>query len=607
MCGIFGAVSQNKNIIPSLITGLKQLEYRGYDSAGIAYLHGGYLERIRKVGRVSALESESQNKTSTIGIGHTRWATHGGVKEVNAHPHCSDHLAVVHNGIIDNFEAERAELIEAGYQFLSDTDTEVIAHRLHFEMAQGATLFEAVRLVGKRLTGAYAFVVLDEHSPDQLIALCKGCPLLLGFGEACTFIASDIAAILSETEQVLYLEEGDLIAFTAREILRCETLTGQKVSRETFISDLSLEALELGNYQHFMQKEIFNQPDVLQGMLQNILSRGFVADLFGREADAIFPKVKRIKILACGTSYFAGKVAKTWFETLAKLPTDVEISSEYRYRERLVESGEMVITLSQSGETLDTIEALKHAKVSGVMASLSICNVRESVLPRMSDCVFYTNVGVEVGVASTKAFTAQLVALFVLANTLANVQHCLDSAQLSEHLKALKTLPSEITQALLTEERLKTFATQIARREHALYLGRGMFYPIAEEGALKLKEISYIHAESYPAGELKHGPLALVDESMPVIVLAPNDALLEKIRGNMHEVSARGGELFVISDGGDFSDVDADHTFTLPATHPLLRPIVFTIAVQLLAYHVANIRGEDIDKPRNLAKSLTVE
>ena len=613
MCGIFGAISHNHNILPTLLKGLEQLEYRGYDSAGIAFLDDNQLTRIRAVGRVQNIIEEATQFQSHIGIGHTRWATHGGVTKENAHPHQSDHLMIVHNGIIDGYEIHKKRLIEKGYTFTSETDTEVLAHLLHEASTTSPNLISAIRTVIANVAGNYALLVLDANDPDTLIATAQGCPLILGLKDDTTFIASDIAAIVPETNRLLHLEQGDLVVMQAGNLPYFTNQAGVELSpaeieSKVHISDLSVEKLDIGHYAHFMLKEIFEQPHVIEKTAEAALNAQFDPALFGLKAPILFPAVKRIQILACGTSYFAGLVAKQWFETIAKIPTNVEISSEYRYRDILMEDHTLIITISQSGETLDTIEALKHAIAHNAFASLAICNVKESVLPRTSDCRFYTEAGIEVGVASTKAFTTQLAALFILANSLALAKEQLSTKQLEAHLQMLKALPAMIAQSFNCQERASEWGHLLLDAKSALYLGRGIHFPIAAEGALKLKEISYIHAESYPAGELKHGPLALVDDKMPIIALLPHDALFEKVRANLHEVLARKGKLFIITDSKEpLDDLKGAHIMHVPEVSDALSPILLTIPVQLVAYYAALVRGEDIDKPRNLAKSLTVE
>ena len=609
MCGIVGAIA-NRNIVSVLVEGLKRLEYRGYDSSGIAVHAGNQITRVRRVGRVAEMEAAAQadNVQGQLGIGHTRWATHGGVTEYNAHPHVSHGLiAVVHNGIIENHEEKRAELKAAGYQFESQTDTEVIAHLVHQYYLQEKDLFRAVHKATRELTGAYAIGVIALDRPDELVCARMGCPLLIGLGEGENFIASDVSAILSATRRVLFLEEGD-IGHLTRDGVKLIDKDDQPVERKVHVSEVSLASLELGPYSHFMQKEIHEQPKALSDTIEVVLDDGFVPELFGAAAAKVLPSLTGVKILACGTSYYAALTAKYWIESIAGVVCDVEIASEYRYRAAFADPQHLVVTISQSGETLDTMEALKYARSLGHQHALSICNVRESAIPRASDLVFYTRAGAEIGVASTKAFTTQLVSLFALAVTLGKVRGRVSAAQEAQYLEELRRLPGSVQHALNLEPQITAWTQQFAAKNDALFLGRGLHYPIALEGALKLKEISYIHAEAYPAGELKHGPLALVDENMPVVVIAPNDVLLEKVKSNMQEVRARGGELFVFADADShFSESDGVHVIRTPRHVGILSPIVHSIPVQLLAYHVALARGTDVDKPRNLAKSVTVE
>ena len=610
MCGIIGAVAQ-RDIVPLLIEGLSRLEYRGYDSAGVAVLGNGAIRRVRAVGRVAEMQNrvDQEHLTGVTGIGHTRWATHGGVTEFNAHPHVSSgDIAVVHNGIIENHEQQRARLKQLGYVFESQTDTEVIAHLIHHYYQTSKDLFAATRTAIAELTGAYAIAVISRLVPDQMVCARMGCPLLIGLGESENFIASDVSALLSATRRIMYLEDGDA-ALIARDGITLLDRSGKKIERTVHVSDVSLASLELGPYSHFMQKEIHEQPRALTDSIEAVIdSNDFPIELFGAQAQTTFKDIDAILILAAGTSYYAGLTAKYWLESIAKLPTSVEIASEYRYRSSVPNPRQLIITISQSGETLDTMEALKHAKSLGQQHTLSICNVQESAIPRASKLVFYTRAGAEIGVASTKAFTTQLVALFILAVTLAKQRGVLDTNRQQEALDALRQLPGSVQHALNLEPQICEWAKAFADKQHALFLGRGIHYPIALEGALKLKEISYIHAEAYPAGELKHGPLALVDENMPVVVIAPNDALLEKVKSNMQEVRARGGQVYVFADlDSHFSESEGVHVIRTPRHVGMLSPILHTIPVQLLAYHVALIKGTDVDKPRNLAKSVTVE
>jgi glucosamine--fructose-6-phosphate aminotransferase (isomerizing) len=592
-----------------LIEGLQRLEYRGYDSAGIAVVNGS-IRRVRSIGRVAEMQGKAKGErlAGFTGIGHTRWATHGGVTEPNAHPHVSrDEIAVVHNGIIENHEEQRAHLLELGYSFESQTDTEVIAHLIHHHLQSHHDLFKATQAAVKELVGAFAIGVLSRQTPDVIAGARKGCPLLVGLGEGENFLASDVSAVLSATRKVMYLEDGDVVELRGRRVTVVDR-DDAPVRRATRISDVSLESLDLGTYQHYMQKEIHEQPAVLADTLRPFLEQGFSPRVFGLGAEESFAATESILILAAGTSYYAGLTAKYWIESVAGIPTNVEIASEYRYRRSVPHPSQLILTISQSGETLDTLEALKHAKYLGHDKTLAICNVTESAIPRASDLVFYTRAGAEIGVASTKAFTTQLVALFGFAVTMAKLRGRLSPEREQQYVVDLRRLPESAQHALNLEPQIRGWASRFAKHQHALFLGRGVHYPIALEGALKLKEISYIHAEAYPAGELKHGPLALVDSDMPVVVIAPNDMLLEKVKSNMQEVRARGGELFVLTDqDSHFTASEGMHVIRTPRHAGVLSPIVHALPVQLLAYHSALARGTDVDKPRNLAKSVTVE
>ncbi|HZV62993.1 MAG TPA: glutamine--fructose-6-phosphate transaminase (isomerizing) [Methylophilaceae bacterium] len=610
MCGIVGAVAA-RNVVPMLIEGLSRLEYRGYDSAGLAVLNDGDIKRVRAVGRVMEMQAkaQAQDLNGLVGIGHTRWATHGGVTESNAHPHVScGEIAVVHNGIIENHDDQRGRLEKLGYRFESQTDTEVIAHLIHYYYKQGNALLAATQKAVAELTGAFAISVVCIDTPDVMICARQGCPLLIGLGENENFIASDVSAVLSVTRRVIYLEDGDVAEIRSKGI-QIYGLGGQTVERKIHVSDVTLDSMELGPYTHFMQKEIHEQPRALTDTMEaTIDDAAFSPALFGKNAEEVLAQVESILILAAGTSYYAGLTAKYWLESIAQLPTAVEIASEYRYRRSVPNPRQLVVTISQSGETLDTMEALKHAKSLSQELTLAICNVQESAIPRASRLIFYTRAGAEIGVASTKAFTTQLIALFTLAATLAKQRGLLGQDQEQQYLDALRHLPGSVQYALNLEPQIREWAKAFAQKQHALFLGRGMHYPIALEGALKLKEISYVHAEAYPAGELKHGPLALVDSEMPVVVIAPNDALLEKVKSNMQEVRARGGELFVFADADShFTESEGVRVIRTPRHVGILSPILHTIPVQLLAYHVALYKGTDVDKPRNLAKSVTVE
>ena len=609
MCGIVGAVA-NRNVVFNLIEGLSRLEYRGYDSAGVAVLSNSKIERVRAVGRVAAMTEKAHavSLNGQVGIGHTRWATHGGVTESNAHPHVSKgEIAVVHNGIIENHDEQRTHLKALGYEFTSQTDTEVIAHLIH-HYHQNLPLLAATQKAVTELTGAFAIAVISVKEPEHMITARLGCPLLLGLGDGENFIASDVSAVLSVTRKVIYLEDGD-VADIRRDGVTIFGKTDEEVTRKIHLSDVSLASMELGPYAHFMQKEIHEQPKALTDTIEALIDdNSFSPALFGDAASDIFSEIDSVLILAAGTSYYAALTAKYWLEGIAKIPTNIEIASEYRYRVSVPNPKQLIVTISQSGETLDTMEALKHAKSLGQNLTLAICNVQESAIPRASQLVFYTRAGAEIGVASTKAFTTQLVALFTLAVTLAKQRGLLSSKDEQAYLSALRHLAGSVQIALNLEPQIREWAKRFADKEHALFLGRGVHYPIALEGALKLKEISYIHAEAYPAGELKHGPLALVDNNMPVVVIAPNDVLLEKVKSNMQEVRARGGELFVFADADShFTESEGVHVIRTPRHVGVLSPILHTIPVQMLAYHAALLKGTDVDKPRNLAKSVTVE
>ncbi|MCC5045408.1 glutamine--fructose-6-phosphate transaminase (isomerizing) [Xanthomonas campestris pv. raphani] len=609
MCGIVGAIA-GRDVVPVLIEGLKRLEYRGYDSSGIAVLDGTQVRRVRRTGRVAEMAQAAQAEQfgATLGIGHTRWATHGGVTEANAHPHISAGVALVHNGIIENHEEQREKLRALGYTFESQTDTEVIAHLIHHHLADAGDLLSALQRTVKELTGAYALAVMSQAEQERFVCARMGCPLLIGVGEGENFVASDVSAIVQATRQVIFLEEGDT-AELRRDGVRVFDASDAPVERPLHMSDVSLASLELGPFRHFMQKEIHEQPRALADTIEAAIdAKGFPASLFGPNADAVLRDIEGVQILACGTSYYAGLTARYWIEAIAGLPCSVEIASEYRYRAAYANPKHLIVTISQSGETLDTMEALKYAKSLGHLHTLSICNVPESAIPRASELVCYTRAGAEIGVASTKAFTTQLAVLFQLTMVLGKLQGRISDSEEADYLEQLRFLPGSVQHALNLEPQIMAWAERFSPKENALFLGRGLHYPIALEGALKLKEISYIHAEAYPAGELKHGPLALVDATMPVVVIAPNDRLLEKVKSNMQEVRARGGELFVFADqDSHFSESDGVHVIRTPRHAGVLSPVIHTIPVQLLAYHTALARGTDVDKPRNLAKSVTVE
>jgi glucosamine--fructose-6-phosphate aminotransferase (isomerizing) len=609
MCGIVGAIA-SRNVVPILTAGLKRLEYRGYDSAGIAVLNGG-IRRVRRVGRVSEMENaaRAEDLKGIVGIAHTRWATHGGVTEPNAHPHISmSEIAVVHNGIVENHEEQRARLQALGYAFESQTDTEVIAHLIHYYFKADGDLFSATRKAAADLRGAYAIGVVALADPETMTGARMGCPLVVGLGEGENFLASDVSAVVSETRRVIYLDDGDVVALR-RSGVHIVDRDGKDAARSVHVSDISANDVDLGPYTHYMQKEIHEQPRAVADTLEGVFDAGVdINALFGSGAATVFKDLDSVLILASGTSYYAGLVARYWIESLARTTCRVELRHPDRYRDTIPNPQQLVVTISQSGETLDTMEALKRAKELGHPDTLSICNVRESAIPRASKFVFFTRAGVEIGVASTKAFTTQLVSLYTLALAIAKAKGRLSADAEAEAIEQLRFVPGSIQHALNLEPQIQAWAERFAARDHALFLGRGIHYPVALEGALKLKEISYIHAEAYPAGELKHGPLALVDAAMPVVVIAPNDALLEKVKSNMQEVRARGGELYVFADlDSQFSESEGVHVIRTPRHAGLLSPVVHAIPVQLLAYHTALRRGTDVDKPRNLAKSVTVE
>ncbi|MBA4109659.1 MAG: glutamine--fructose-6-phosphate transaminase (isomerizing) [Leptothrix sp. (in: Bacteria)] len=627
MCGIVGAVG-SRNITPVLVEGLKRLEYRGYDSCGVAVLQDAQLRRSRSTERVSELDAltKADGIDSTLGIAHTRWATHGAPAVHNAHPHFSHgtgkdaaktkpgHIALVHNGIIENHEALRAELQAKGYEFLSQTDTEVISHLV--DHLYDGDLFAAVKAATQRLTGAYAIAVFCSDEPQRVVGARQGSPLILGVGGVDAterFLASDAMALAGVTDQIVYLEEGDVVdlqpgrhwienrAQGATEHQRVDA-----AERPVRTVTVHSGAVELGPYRHYMQKEIFEQPRAIADTLEGVVA--ITPDLFGEKALEVFGKIDRVLILACGTSYYSGSAAKYWLESIAKIPTQVEVASEYRYRDSVPDARTLVVTITQSGETADTLAALKHAQSLGMKHTLTICNVATSAMVRECELAYVTRAGVEIGVASTKAFTTQLAGLFLLTLTLAKLRGYLSPEQEAEHLADMRHLPVALQSVLALEPQIISWAESFARKDNALFLGRGLHYPIALEGALKLKEISYIHAEAYPAGELKHGPLALVTSEMPVVVVAPHDTLLEKLKSNMQEVRARGGELYVCADADTHIQAEPGlHVIRLPEHYGALSPILHTVPLQLLAYHTACAKGTDVDKPRNLAKSVTVE
>ena len=606
MCGIVGAVAQ-RDVAAILVDGLHRLEYRGYDSAGVAVLGADkHMQILRRVGKVKALDEalEAKPLLGGTGIAHTRWATHGEPSEINAHPHRSGKIAVVHNGIIENYEELRSELQARGYVFQSQTDTEVIAHLVEWEFRTSNSLLEAVRKAVKQLRGAYGTVVLNEEEPEHLIVARSGSPLVIGYGIGENFLASDPLALLSVTRKFAYLEEGDVAEIT-RTIVDIYDSEGNKVEREIHEGNFEQDAADKGQYRHYMQKEIFEQPVAIMNTLDGRIKDGKVSlDSIAPNAAEILSKVKHIQIVACGTSYNAGMVARYWLESLAGVACDVEIASEFRYRKFVTRPNSLLVTISQSGETADTLAALRLAKEAGFMAAMTICNVATSSLVRESDFAFMTKAGVEVGVASTKAFTTQLTCLLLLTAALGRLKGNMSEAQEADIVHALQRLPAQIEMALTHEKEIEKLSEDFADKHHSLFLGRGEFYPIAMESALKLKEISYIHAEAYAAGELKHGPLALIDSEMPVIVVAPENDLLEKVKSNIEEVKARGGQLFI------FADHDAGlgyKTLVFPKVDEVTAPIFYAVPLQLLSYHVALIKGTDVDQPRNLAKSVTVE
>jgi glutamine---fructose-6-phosphate transaminase (isomerizing) len=605
MCGIVGAVA-TRDITPVLVEGLRRLEYRGYDSCGVALLADGALKRSRSTARVADLDSQVRQArlTGPLGISHTRWATHGAPVTMNAHPHVSrDEIAIVHNGIIENYDEIRTELKKAGYEFVTETDSEVIPHLIH-SLYHG-DLLQAVRAAVARFKGAYAIAVMHKSQPRRLVGARHGSPLVVGLGDGENFLASDAMALAGTTDRIVYLEDGDIADVELDRVTIVDS-GGRRVERPQQIVHAGTGAAELGPYRHYMQKEIFEQPRAISDTLEAV--SGIEPTLFGAEAPSLLAAVDSALILACGTSYYAGLTAKYWFEAFAGLPTQVEIASEYRYRDSVPNPRTLVVVISQSGETADTLAALKHAQSLGMPTTLGIINVTTSAMARATRLRFFTRAGVEIGVASTKAFTTQLVALFLLSLTLAKLRGRLAAADEQRHLRALRHLPAALQAVLALEPHVIAWSESFARKEHALFLGRGLHYPIALEGALKLKEISYIHAEAYPAGELKHGPLALVTSEMPVVTVAPNDALVEKLKSNMQEVRARGGQLYVFADADTrIESSDGVHVIRLPEHYGPLSPILHVVPLQLLAYHTAVRRETDVDKPRNLAKSVTVE
>ena len=610
MCGIIGYAG-HRPAVPVIIEGLRRLEYRGYDSAGVGFIQGRELKVIKAEGKLAALEEKLAHYPNTVamnGIGHTRWATHGGPVVANAHPHIAgNRIALVHNGIIENFAQLRAELEATGVTMQSQTDTEVLAHLVNFYLEDD--LLEALKKALSRVTGAYAVAVFDKRHPERIVGARQGSPMVVGLGEGENFIASDAMALVGVTDKIVYLDDGDIVSMTkdtCEIFARTGSDTWQPVERKAVIVQAYAGAAELGPYRHYMQKEIFEQPRAIADTLEGV--EGITPTLFGPEAETVFRDTRRILMLACGTSFYAALTSKYWLEAIAGIPVDVEIASEYRYRTTIPDPGTLVVTISQSGETADTLAALKHAVAMGMTKTLAICNVAQSALVHECRLAYITRAGVEIGVASTKAFTTQLVALYLLTLVFAKLSGRLDAEKEAQALSSLRHIPAAMAGCLALEPSIIAWAERFAGKEDALFLGRGVHYPIALEGALKLKEISYIHAEAYPAGELKHGPLALVDADMPVVTIAPNDELLEKLKSNMQEVRARGGELYVFADGDSvIEDTEGMHVIRLAENYGDLSPILHIVPLQLLAYHTALARGTDVDKPRNLAKSVTVE
>lgn len=610
MCGIVGGVAQ-RDVSPILLEGLKRLEYRGYDSAGMAVISPETeIKRLRVLGKVAGLDEAMQKDPlpGSLGIAHTRWATHGVPSTSNAHPHiCRGKVALVHNGIIENHNELREKQTEMGYEFTSQTDTEVIVHQVHAYMESGKNLLDAVKATIPDLEGAYALGVLSPEDPEHLVAARLGSPLVIGVGIGEYFIASDVFALLPVTQRFIFLEDGD-VASIHRDKLVIYDATGKEVERDTTTSELSADATDKAGYRHYMLKEIFTQPRAISETLEGRIMNGKICDgIFGAGGDAILDKVSAIQIVACGTSFHAGMVAKYWFESIAGVECQIEVASEFRYRDHVVKPGTLFVTISQSGETADTLAALREAKNWGYEYSLAVCNVPESSLTRESDLVLMTRAGPEIGVASTKAFTTQLVAFMLLVIAMGR-RNGMSEAREAELVAQLESLPGKVNAVLELNDKIELISERFSHKNHALYLGRGTMYPIAMEGALKIKEISYIHAEAYPAGELKHGPLALVDEDMPIIAVAPNNSLIEKLKSNLEEVRARGGELFIFADTKTkFSEGDGVTVLTVAPVEDAIAPIIYTVPLQLFSYHVAIIKGADVDQPRNLAKSVTVE
>ncbi|MGR5080300.1 glutamine--fructose-6-phosphate transaminase (isomerizing) [Photobacterium swingsii] len=611
MCGIVGAVAQ-RDVAEILVEGLRRLEYRGYDSAGVAVVdQQGHLNRVRRLGKVQELADavDSNPVIGGTGIAHTRWATHGEPSESNAHPHVSgDNIALVHNGIIENHEELRTLLTERGYSFVSQTDTEVIAHLVEWELRSAATLLEAVQKTVAQLEGAYGTVVMDRRDPDRVVVARSGSPLVIGLGVGENFLASDQLALLNVTRRFMFLEEGDVAEITRREVNVFDA-SGEPIQREVHESNLQQDAADKGQYRHYMQKEIYEQPSALINTMEGRISNdSVIVESIGSGAKEILEKVEHVQIIACGTSYNAGMVARYWFESMAGVSCDVEIASEFRYRNFVTRPNSLLLTLSQSGETADTLAALRLAKEKGYMSAMTICNVAGSSLVRESDLAFMTRAGTEIGVASTKAFTTQLVAMLMFVTALGKEKGLINADKEREIVASLHQLPTQIEKALAFDKPIEQLAEDFADKHHALFLGRGEFYPIAMEASLKLKEISYIHAEAYAAGELKHGPLALIDADMPVIVVAPTNDLLEKLKSNIEEVRARGGLLYVFADSeAGFEACEGMKIIIMPCVDDIIAPIFYTVPMQLLSYHVALIKGTDVDQPRNLAKAVTVE
>ncbi|MEZ8043037.1 glutamine--fructose-6-phosphate transaminase (isomerizing) [Vibrio sp. 10N.237.312.C02] len=610
MCGIVGAVAQ-RDVAEILVEGLRRLEYRGYDSAGVAVVDSeSNLTRVRRLGKVQELADavDQQHVIGGTGIAHTRWATHGEPSEANAHPHMSGDIAVVHNGIIENHEALRALLQERGYVFTSQTDTEVIAHLVEWELRTSASLVEALQKTAKQLDGAYGTVAVDRKDPSRIVVARSGSPIVIGFGVGENFLASDQLALLSVTRRFMYLEEGDVAEVTRRDVTVFD-VAGERVEREIVESNAEHDAGDKGQYRHFMQKEIFEQPTALINTMEGRISdTSVITNAIGVKAEEILSKVEHVQIIACGTSYNSGMAARYWFESLAGVSCDVEIASEFRYRDFVVRPNSLLVTLSQSGETADTLAALRLAKEKGYMSAMTICNVAGSSLVRESDFAFMTRAGTEIGVASTKAFTTQLAAMLMMVTSIGRLQGRVNEEKEAEIVQALHQLPADIEKALAFDKEIEALAPDFADKHHTLFLGRGEFYPIAMEASLKLKEISYIHAEAYAAGELKHGPLALIDADMPVVVIAPSNDLLEKLKSNVEEVRARGGLLYVFADeDAGFESDENMKIIKMPHVSEVTAPIYYTVPMQLLSYHVALIKGTDVDQPRNLAKAVTVE